>query len=228
MYQPERGPWYEIKEKPRQIKIGLVGTCCVGKTSIVSFFEEKYMGVDWPEVVVVPEAATLFFGNPKTTNELIAIERENNYQYPHADMLYWHSNQQRTYWRTQWHLFDYGNYLYETYRKRYQLTNPRFILDRVTPICSPVYIEAHGDREHSQLLVDEIAYAYWPTFTHIGLLDPTGITYVQNQIRTETPEERLRIHQAYVVFLERNGIPNTLITGTLEERIAQVEKLLAL
>jgi hypothetical protein len=229
MYQPEHGPWYEIKEKPGRIKVGLVGTCSIGKTSIINYFEAKYANETWPQVVVVPEAATLFFGNPKTTGELIALNRERDYGEPSVDMLYWHPHHDlsRTYWRTQWHLMHYANYLYEERRRMYGFTNPSFLCDRIGPICAPVYTLAGGDPEHSQIMVDEgVAYAYWPTYTHICLLDPNGVPYIQNEVRDETQEERLRIHEVYLEFFDRYKIPFKLISGTLEERIVQVESLL--
>jgi nicotinamide riboside kinase len=64
--------------------------------------------------------------------------------------------------------------------------------------------------------------SYVPSYDHLFLLDPANVPYEQDEVRTETPEERMLIHNTFVRFFREHGIPHHVLSGTPEEKYTTV------
>lgn len=103
--------------------------------------------------------------------------------------------------------------------------NPVLIVCDRSVLDSIVYLEAWGDTENAGKLFDDVK-DWVRTYDWLFLLDPTNVPYVQDEVRTETPQERLLIHRTFVRFFQEHTIPYRLLTGTSEENYGTVMELL--
>lgn len=83
------------------------------------------------------------------------------------------------------------------------------------------YIRAYGHRELSARLMDQMAH-WIKTYNGIYLLDPKGIPYQTDNVRTETAEERMRLHQSFVDLFDEFRVRHVLLSGGVDERMAQI------
>jgi nicotinamide riboside kinase len=93
----------------------------------------------------------------------------------------------------------------------------RSIIDAV------VYTEAAGDPAGAQKLLEDMEW-WLPSYTSFWLLDPADIPYATDAIRVEDATQRQQFHEGFLRFFQRTGLGYTLLSGTLEERMAQVDQ----
>ncbi len=82
----------------------------------------------------------------------------------------------------------------------------------------------------SRNLLERIESTWMPQVTEFLLLDPRDISYEldpADAIRKETPEQRLAVQAILLSVLTKTGVPFTLISGDLEQRIAQIDAIMA-
>ncbi|MCL5091038.1 MAG: ATP-binding protein [Patescibacteria group bacterium] len=89
-------------------------------------------------------------------------------------------------------------------------------LDRCA-LCAPVYVRSTGDFEGSERLY-EFMKPLLQIYTRLYLLDPEGVEFRQNQIRTEDRATRDRIHKTYLEFLKEKKLKYKLLSGTEQQR----------
>jgi len=89
-------------------------------------------------------------------------------------------------------------------------------LDRCV-LCAAVYVRSTGDIEGSDRLYRRVQ-PFLQTYSRLYLLDPAGVPFQQNNVRTEDRATRDHIHETYLRFLEEKGIPYQLLSGTEDER----------
>lgn len=60
------------------------------------------------------------------------------------------------------------------------------------------------------------------------MLNPAGVPFVADEVRKEDEEkQRQHVHDTFIELFEESGIPFELLSGSLEERIARVDEILA-
>jgi nicotinamide riboside kinase len=103
--------------------------------------------------------------------------------------------------------------------------NPALVVCDRSVFDSVVYLEAWGDTENAGILFDRVK-GWVRTYDWLFLLDPTNVPYEQDDVRTETPQERELIHRTFVQFFQEHTIPYRLLTGTPDEKYTTVLELL--
>lgn len=96
-----------------------------------------------------------------------------------------------------------------------------FLFCDTTPLLTAVYSSVYWGRVDAQL--DALALRHDYALTLVAA--PDG-PWVPDGLQRESAEVRLTVHQALVDRLERQGIAYTLLTGSLEQRVARASALL--
>jgi NadR type nicotinamide-nucleotide adenylyltransferase len=96
-----------------------------------------------------------------------------------------------------------------------------FLFVDTTPLMTAVYSRIYWGRVPPDLLDLEAAHDY--AFTLVAAPD---LPWVPDGLQRESEEVRQRVHAQLVAVLAARGIPFTLLTGELEERVRQVEALI--
>ena len=109
--------------------------------------------------------------------------------------------------------------------QRAHSNNPELILCDRSVLDAIVYCQVGGDFTGSNRLWHRVRN-WIPSYTHILLLDPTGIPFQPDQIRQENLQARQNIHDTFESFFQNTGIPYTLLNGTLEEKISFVDDII--
>lgn len=97
------------------------------------------------------------------------------------------------------------------------LVTDRSVIDPV------VLTHFYGDAEGADQLLENVQ-EWVPQYTVFLLADPQGIPYEKDPLRRETPEERLAIHDAFQDFFEEHDLSYRVISGSVSERLVQVEQ----
>ena len=92
-------------------------------------------------------------------------------------------------------------------------------------IDAVVYVRSQGDIKGAEELLKRVEF-WLPTYHKFLLLNPSDVPYETDDIRQETPEARQKFHDAFLNFFEETGIPYELLSGTKDERIRRVTKIL--
>ena len=101
------------------------------------------------------------------------------------------------------------------------ITCDRAVIDAV------VYVRANGDRQGSEDLLKRVEF-WLPTYHKFLLLDPVGVPFVADEVREEDEEKkRQHFHNVFIELFGEKKIPYELVSGTLEERIARIDEILA-
>lgn len=114
-----------------------------------------------------------------------------------------------------------------TNEQREQRRNPRLIVGDRSVLDAVVYSTINCDLMGARMLLDRVRY-WIPTYSRLYLLDPEGVSYQADEIRTETPETREALHQGFLEVLTKNEITFELLSGTLEQRVERVKHFLQL
>jgi predicted ATPase len=179
-----------------QQKIALVGTSCIGKSTIFEHFKHIYAGDK--KVSFVEEAARNYF----TQNSRIPVDNRFSFQ-PQSEI-------QALALQAEQAAHSSGSLL--------------IITDRST-LDAAAYVRAYGDIQGSRTLVERVRL-WLPTYSSILLLNPEGVTFQQDDIRQEDENVRQRNHHAFVELFEEEGVPYELVSGTLEQRIKRVNEII--
>lgn len=187
-------------EIPQPHKIGFEGTSSVGKTTIYEWCKRTLgnQGAAVEGLALVDEAATLYFRQHTVPEHLRFTERiqgEIQAMAIDAELTVMAGTPLRPY---------------------------AFSLhDRVAALSAPVYVRSTGDIEGSDRLFN-LTKSLLGSYSRIYLLDPAGVPFQQNDVRTEDKDKRDQIHRVYLEFLEEKKIKYVLLSGTEEERKATV------
>ena len=103
--------------------------------------------------------------------------------------------------------------------------NPRVILCDRSVIDAVVYVKSQGDIKGANELLKRVEF-WLPTYHKFLLLDPADVPYKTDEIRQETPETRQKFHDVFLTFFKETNIPYELLSGTKEERIKRVTKII--
>jgi NadR type nicotinamide-nucleotide adenylyltransferase len=96
-----------------------------------------------------------------------------------------------------------------------------FLFVDTTPLMTAVYSRIYWGRVPADLLALEAEHDYAWT-----LVAAPDLPWVPDGLQRESEEVRQRVHAELVAVLDARGIPFTLLTGELEERVRRVEALI--
>ena len=181
------------REQPR--KIALVGTSCVGKSTIWKHFKERQH--DNSPIVFVDEAAREYFRrNPNIpASERFSVKHQGAIQ-------------------------D----LQMEYEQAAHGSGGEVILCDRSVLDAVAYVRGHDDRKGSEHLLERVSQ-WIPTYHTIFLLDPKDVPYVVDKERQESPAVRQKNHDAFVELFSEAQIPHQVLVGKLEERIQKVQEI---
>lgn len=177
-------------------KIALVGTSCVGKTTLLDYYERRFVGD--PQFAAVKEAARAYF----TQNPQIPLEERFGYGPQSAIQDLAMENERRA-----------------------QASGARTILTDRSVFDAPAYVRGEGDIKGSERLLSRVHH-WIPTYHTIFLLDPVDVPYIQDDIRQEDPTVRLRNHEAFLELFKIAQIRYDLLSGTFEGRVKKINEVI--
>lgn len=178
-------------------KFALIGTSCVGKTTLLyplnKKIEKRYKHA---KVIIVEEAARTYFMQKKV--------RKTNFLTLHQQRI-----QQLAYFLER-----------EAHNK-----NPDIILTDRSVLDAVAYVAtAEGYKNAKKLFVK---MAEWlTTYNHFFLLDPSDIPYKTDSIRQEKNDLRNAFHQSFLDILEKTNLPYTVISGHKQKRIETITRII--
>jgi NadR type nicotinamide-nucleotide adenylyltransferase len=97
----------------------------------------------------------------------------------------------------------------------------RFLFCDTTPFMTAIYSQVYWGRVDPQLAALDAAHDYALTL----VTAPDG-PWVADGLQRDSAAVRLQVHQAVIDKLERRAIAYTLVSGTLEQRMAQAGQAL--
>lgn len=97
----------------------------------------------------------------------------------------------------------------------------RFLFCDTTPFLTAIYSGVYWGRVDPQLAALDVDYDYAVT-----LVAAPDVPWVADGLQRESEAVRLEVHQALIDKLERRGIAYTLLTGGLEQRLPQAQRVL--
>lgn len=97
----------------------------------------------------------------------------------------------------------------------------RFLFCDTTPFMTAIYSGVYWGRVDPQLAALDATYEYAAT-----LVAAPDMPWVADGLQRESEAVRLQVHEALIDKLARRGVTYTLLTGGLEQRLAQAQRLL--
>jgi NadR type nicotinamide-nucleotide adenylyltransferase len=97
----------------------------------------------------------------------------------------------------------------------------RFLFCDTTPFMTAIYSGVYWGRVDPQLAVLDLRYDYAVT-----LVAAPDVPWVPDGLQRDSAAKRQEVHQALIDKLERRAIAYTLLTGSLEQRMPQAERVL--
>jgi NadR type nicotinamide-nucleotide adenylyltransferase len=98
---------------------------------------------------------------------------------------------------------------------------PAFLFCDTTPFMTAIYSGVYWGRVDPALAALDLRYDYAVT-----LVAAPDLPWVADGLQRESEAVRQQVHQALVDKLERRAIAYTLLTGSLEQRLAQAQTAL--
>jgi NadR type nicotinamide-nucleotide adenylyltransferase len=98
---------------------------------------------------------------------------------------------------------------------------PAFLFCDTTPFMTAIYSGVYWGRVDPALAALDLRYDYAVT-----LVAAPDLPWVADGLQRESEAVRQQVHQALVDKLERRAIAFTLLTGSLEQRLAQAQAVL--
>lgn len=96
-----------------------------------------------------------------------------------------------------------------------------FLFCDTTPFMTAIYSGVYWSRVDPQLSALDLRYDYAVT-----LVTAPDVPWVPDGLQRDSAAKREQVHQAVIDKLERRSIAYTLLTGSLEQRMAQAERVL--
>ena len=97
----------------------------------------------------------------------------------------------------------------------------RFLFCDTTPLLTAVYSRIYWGRVPDALLALEAAHDY-----DLTLVAGIDLPWVPDGLQRESEAVRERVHACLLAALAQRGIPFTLLSGDLAQRVGRVEELL--
>lgn len=181
-------------------KLAIVGGVCSGKTTLFNEYQTKRQ--DDPRFAFVEEAARRYFRDtPPVRNRPPGEQSIDNAR-----------NIQRLALESEIEA---------------QNTGAEFILCDSSVLTAGMYMIGHGEIKKAEELFKTVEF-WLPTYSRFLLLNPSDIPYQDDELRTEGSIHRERTHQAYIDYFTEKEIPFKLISGTVPERIREIDQVLQL
>jgi hypothetical protein len=174
------------------IKIGFVGTSCVGKSTLLGACYEQLGS----QIIFAEEAAREFFTAHPEVTERFAVGAQGQVQ-------------------------DLALQKEITAHKRADELGQAVILCDRSVLDAPVYVYSQGDERGAKKLLDKVS-PWLRSYNQLYLLDPTDVPYAADAIRDEDESTRQLFHDAFLDYFTRYKIPFRLLSGSVEERVNQV------
>lgn len=181
-------------------KLAIVGGVSTGKTTLLNEYQRKRQGD--PRFAFVEEAARRFF------SEQPQIRRRN----PGEQSM---DNARRI------------QSLALASEVQAQNTGAEFIICDSSVLTAGMYMIGHGEIKKAEELFKSVEF-WLPTYNRFLLLNPADVPYRDDSLRNEGESHRARTHQAYLDYFSEEGIPYKLISGTVPERIREIDDVLQL
>jgi predicted ATPase len=177
-------------------KFAIVGTSCVGKTTLINKLE-NHLQLNYAEkqIAIVPEAARYYFENKNVSKPF----------------SYFHQSRIQN--------------LAMKLEQQIEKNTPDIIVCDRSVLDAIAYIKAQGTQHETEKLIKKV-HTWLSTYTHFFLLDPVGIDYKTDSIRKELAKTRNSFHIAFLEVLQNLALPYTLVSGTELERFNKIEKLI--
>lgn len=179
-------------------KFALIGTSCVGKTTILNLLPKKLQEV-FPnkKIVVVEEAARLYFSMRKTKNPF-SHHHQKNIQF-----------------------------LAKKLERKTLKQFPDIVICDRSVIDAIAYRHAVSKMDKKlQFLIKRIK-PWLSSYHHFFLLDPNGVPYKTDNIRQESLNTRMHFHDSFVSVLSMLPISYTLISDlTVEKRVQSIVRII--
>ena len=109
--------------------------------------------------------------------------------------------------------------------KRAHGSEAKIIICDRSVIDAVVYVRSTGDKKGAKELLEKVKF-WIPTYTKFLLLNPVDVKYEKDEIRQEDEKTRQAFHKAFLEFFKETGIPYELLSGSIEQRIKRVDKLI--
>jgi hypothetical protein len=184
------------KIPPTIPRVGIIGTVCVGKSTVLECLKNTYQRDT--RVALLDEVARPFFDAHREITE----RRSVNVQTLLMNMI-----------------------IVEELKAECRPNRPEIIVSDRAPICAPVVVASEGNIEAADILHKTLEARAVPY--ELLLFDVEGVPYNRQVPDFEqVMGKRSRIHEQYKCFMEERAIPYTLVGGTLEERVAQVDSVI--
>ena len=177
-------------------KYALVGTSCVGKTTLLSR-TKAFLNANDPrlKVAIVPEAARIYFSQRSASNPFSYLHQKN--------------------------IQD----LVKEFEDQAEKTFPDIILCDRSVIDAVAYVKATDDEKGYKALVENVSQ-WLLTYTHFFLLDPRGVPYETDDIRKENLQTREKFHKGFLDVFLSYPLPYSFISGTLDERLNKIVQII--
>lgn len=176
-------------------KIAFVGTSCIGKTTTLKYYQDKF--ANHPHVSFVNESA----------REYLEKHPMKGFKLPVP--MTW----------------EIAKLTVEKEKKAHDSGAKIIICDRA--VLDPVaYIIEQQNKKEGEKLLKHISH-WLPTYTEFLLFNPADVPYQNDEIRKDRFDERQRVHTYFVELFTELHLPYTLISGTFDERIKQIDSILA-
>lgn len=177
-----------------QKKFALIGTSCVGKTTLMNSLA-KSLQEDLPGIMVetVEEAARFYFTYNKT-------------QEPFS---FFHQGKIQTVAKIQEQLAHFKN--------------PHIVITDRSVLDAIAYTKTiNKNNSWKKLLEKEERWII--TYTHFFLLDPKGVPFKTDNIRKEQKIIREAFHKSFLELLSLLKLPYTLVSGKENARLELIKK----
>lgn len=177
-------------------KFALIGTSCVGKTTLLlelkKVLQKKYKNKN---IITVPEAARYYFEKRKVRKPFSYINQYNIQS------------------------------LAKEFEKKAEMQKPDIIICDRSVLDAVAYTHAAGKKQNTKKIFNRID-DWLKTYQHLFLLDPNDIDYKIDSIRKEHKKTREKFHQSFLEILSNSSLPWTLISGTIYERIPKIMNII--
>lgn len=104
-----------------------------------------------------------------------------------------------------------------------KLGEARILVCDTCVVDCAAYTRAHAGVEAGDRIFNR--YAHWlPTYTKFFLLNPKEVPFENDDIRTESYEDREKVYKSFLELLDEKRIEYELLCGSKTERVQRVRK----